>query len=62
MNEILMNKTLREMEIVESEVQARISELRKKGYSDEEILELLDKDEGMNKIDDLIDRIIENLD
>lgn len=62
MKKTLINETLSEMMIVESGIQVMISELRAKGYSDEEIFEILDGNEGMSKMDELIDRIIENLD
>ena len=49
---------LRELEI---QIQTKISELRTKGYSDDEISKFLDSDETYIEFDNLSNQLLDNL-
>ena len=56
-----MTEKLNELYLLEKQVQNKISELRSKGYSDDEISKFLDSDETYKKFDELSDQILDGL-
>ena len=56
-----MTDKLNELYTLETQVQAKISELRFKGYSDDEILGMLSCDEIYKKFDELSNQILDSL-
>ena len=56
-----MTNKLNELHLLETRVRAIISELRLKGYSDDEISKFLDRDETYKKFDKLYNQILDEL-
>lgn len=56
-----MTEKLNELYLLEKQVQDRISELRLKGHSDDEIAKLLACDETYKKFDNLSNQILNEL-
>lgn len=56
-----MTKKLNELYLLEKRVQDKISELRSKGYSDDEISKFLGSDETYKKFDELSNQILDGL-
>lgn len=56
-----MTEKLNELYLLEKRVQDKISELRSKGYSDDEIIKFLDSDETYKKFDELSNQILDGL-
>ena len=56
-----MTDNFLELYLLEVEVQTKISELRSKGFSDDEIIKHLEQDETYKKFNELSDRIFDDL-
>lgn len=56
-----MKEKMIELQKLELLIQAKISELRANGYSDDEISEFLDSDETYIKFDNLSNEILDSL-
>lgn len=56
-----MTDNFLELYLLEVQVQTKISELRSKGYSDDEIIKHLEQDETYKKFNELSDRIFDDL-
>ena len=56
-----MTDNFLELYLLEVQVQNKISELRNKGYSDDEIIKHLEQDETYKKFNELSDQIFDEL-
>lgn len=56
-----MDDKLNELFLLETQVQSKISELRLKGYTDDEISEYLNHDDTYKKFEKLSDQILDSL-
>lgn len=56
-----MTDKLRELYLLEEQVQTKISELRNEGYSDDEIIKHLEQDETYKEFNELSDQIFDEL-
>lgn len=56
-----MDDKLHELNLLETQIQSKISELRSKGYTDDEISEYLNCDETYKKFEEVMDQILDSL-
>lgn len=57
----IMDDKLHELNLLETQIQSKISELRSKGYTDDEISEYLNCDETYKKFEEVMDQILDSL-